>query len=347
MKKTAITICFLSVFLALFGQGTPAWVSENIRDLRYPSETFYTGFVYNIVEQGKSPQSYIEHSKTDAQADLVKKIRLRIEAKTQSNVYTQSTNGNYNENEIFQNEAKTYAEAEIVGIKTESYYDKATSTVYAFAYANKYELIGYYKSNLSLNITQAEGILQTAQALEANREKAKARQQCEAVLPLLAKVRYAQDLISVIDINASFEDLQQAKTNNIYSTLKQMQARLAQAVYVYIVSNESLFGKSENIIANKIKADLAQKGCSFVETAESADFQLKIDVDVRLSSQSEGMVFCFADVKIELFDTNKQKTVFGDAFSEKGGSSSQEKAGRKAMEYASTKIVEKLKNRIE
>jgi len=122
---------------------------------------------------------------------------------------------------------------------------------------------------------------------------------------------------------------------------------LAQGVYVYIFGKENLFGKSENIITNKVKADLAHKGCSFVNNAERADFHLKINADVRLSSQSGEIVFCYADVEVELFDNHKQKTVYGDAFSEKGGSNSQEKAGRKAMENAANKIAEKLNNWIQ
>jgi len=121
-----------------------------------------------------------------------------------------------------------------------------------------------------------------------------------------------------------------------------MQVRLAQAVFVHISGKENLFGKSENIIANKVKADLAHKGCSFVDNAEKADFRLKINANVRLSSQSDNLIFCYADVEIELFDNHKQKAVFGDSFSEKSGSSSQEKAGRKAMEDAANIIAEKI-----
>ena len=345
MKKIVLISCFFFAFLAVFGQGSaPAWLSENVRALRYPEESFYTGFVYYFVEQGKSQQSIVENAKTEAQADLVKQIRLRVEAKTQSNIYTQNTKGNYSETESFFSEAKTAADAEITGIKTETYYDEKEKKVYALAYVNKYELIGYYKGNLSLNITQIEGLLQTAKDLETNGEKSKARQQLEAAKPLFAKVRYAQDLMNVFDPNMSSDDLQQQKTETLYNQLVQMQARLAQAVYVFVESTEDLFGTSVDIVANKVKAELAINGCSFVDDNEDADFKLRIRVTTRSSDKKDNIVFCYADTAIELFDNHKQKVVFSDEIAQKGGSNSLDKAGRTAMANVAATIVEKLSN---
>ena len=346
MKKLTLTIYFCFIFLLTFGQ-SPAWVNDNIRRLQYPDETFYTGFTYNLIEQGKSLQEFVERTKTDAQAELVKKIRLRIEAKVQSNVYTQNVNGKYNEIESYNSEAATSSDAEVVGIKTESYYDKSANVVYAFAYVNRLELIGYYKGNLSMNIAQVEGLLQTAQNLEESGEKAKARKQLEAVKPLFAKIRYAQDLLTAVDVNSTSADLQQVKTETLYNTLTQMQARLAQAVYVYVESDENLFGQKVNVVANQLKAALAKSGCSFVDEVENADFRLSIDVSIRQSSSDGDLIFCYADTQVELYDIRKQKVVYSDEIAQKAGGVSKDKAGRKAMTDVVPKISEKLKPWIE
>ncbi|GHT11899.1 hypothetical protein AGMMS4956_05640 [Bacteroidia bacterium] len=342
MKKIVLTICFSVVFLALFGQGTlPAWLSDNTRDLRYPSETFYTGFAYNIIEKGKSSQDYVERTKTDAQTELVKKIRVKIEAKTQSSTSTLSTNGKYSESESFSNEAKTSANAEIVGIKTETYFDQWDNTVYAFAYANKYEVIGYYKANISMLIGQIEGSLKTAKNLEQSKEKSKARRQCEEAMSMFAKVRYAQDLLTALDA-ADSESLQQAKSEALRNQATQMMARLAQGVYVYMKSSEDLLGKKVNIIAGKLKAILAQNGCSFTDDAAQADLKLTLSTTTREISNNNGMVFCYADVEVDLYDNHKGKSVYNDEISQKGGSATAERAGRKAMEDAAPAIAEKI-----
>jgi hypothetical protein len=53
-------------------------------------------------------------------------------------------------------------------------------------------------------------------------------------------------------------------------------------------------------------------------------------------------VYCYADVEIELYDMHKQKTVYTDELSRKGGSVTQEKAGRMALDDAAKKITADL-----
>jgi len=340
---------FLSLFsCSLFGQNNvPSWVDNTTRNMRYADEVYYTGFTAVTVTQNKNLEKATAEAKQTVLGELTNRVLAAVSS-SKSQVKVSIENNNKEQiYSVFSSDVSISSEMEIVGSKVETYFDEKSKIVYAFAYANKYELIGYYKSNLSVNINQIESFVKTAQDLERNNEKAKARQQLEQAKPLFSKVRYAQGLLIAIDGNATADDLQQTKTEQLYNLLTQMQAKLAQGVFVYVFGNENLFGKSENIIANKVKADLAHKGCSFVDSAEKADFRLKINADVRLSSQSDGMVFCYTDVEVELFDNHKQKAVFADSFSGKGGSSSQEKAGRKAMEEAANKIAEKLTKWIE
>jgi len=220
MKKIALTILLKTVSLILLGQGNPDWLDENLRNAKFPANVYYTGFAYSDVPQNKSLQKVTQQIKTEAQADLSKKIRMQVSSKSQSNLAATSANGHYNESESFINQSSTESNTEVVGVKTESYYDPKAKLVYAFAYSNKYELIGYYKSNLSVNIGQIESLVTTAQDLEGTGEKAKARQQIEMAKPLFSKVRYAQDLLTAIDPNVSQEELQQQKAESLYNLFK-------------------------------------------------------------------------------------------------------------------------------
>jgi hypothetical protein len=190
-------------------------------------------------------------------------------------------------------------------------------------------------------LQQAEGSLNTAIQLEQKREKAKARAECERIRPLFSNVRYAQDLLAAIDAD-DHESLQLGKSANLYNEMTQLLARLAQGVYVYVESSEDFFGKPGSIVANKLKAQLATNGCSFVEDAVQADFKLRLNTTTRVSSTQGDMVYCYADVEIELYDTHKQKVVYTDELSQKGGSVTQEKAGRRALEDAAKKIAADL-----
>lgn len=345
MRKFVITIFFATISIALFGQEKPLWLDTDTRNTQFSAHKYLTGFAYRVVEKGITEET--QQVKLDAQADLVKQVRLMLKSKTQSYSLAQSINGKYDEQESFENLTSAEASAEIVGMKTETYYDQKSKLVYAFSYANKYELIGYYKSNLSVNINQIESFVKTAKDLEASKEKAKARQQLEMTKPLFSKVRYTQEMLTVVDNNVTPEDLQQTKTEQLYSTAIQLHAQLAQGVYVYVVSEEELFGKSVDVVANKVKAELATNGCSFTDSSEQADYILKITVTTRSSDVQGSIVFCYADAAIEFFDNNKQKVVYSDEIAQKGSSNSLDKAGRKAMGDIAIKLSEKLKNWIQ
>jgi hypothetical protein len=344
MKK----VIFIFIATVIFclqsarGQDKPEWIDADMRKVQFPTQAFFIGYAEGYLNAGESIDAVGEKIKTTAQSNLLESLRVVITSNTRSEIKSISNNNEYNELEIFNNSSEKNATAEIAGMNVESYYDKKTNYIYAFAYVNKYELIGFYKANLSLLIQQLQSAVTIAEQLEQQGEKAKARKQGEQAMPLLNKISSAQDLLIAIDGTANTTNLKVTETENLRNTLTQMQARLAQAVQIFISGNENLFGKNENIIANKVKAALAHKGCSFVDNTQQADFTLTINANVRLSSQSEGLVFCYADVEVQLYDTHKQKNVFGDEFSEKSGSSSQEKAGRKAMENASKKIADKL-----
>ena len=348
MKKITLAFVFLAiVFSTLSAQEKPDWLDESVRSMKFPATVFYTGFSYGDLAPNRSLQEVTQQMKTEAQADAVRKIRVRINATSQSSIATLSANGKYSETESFTNQSTTQADAEIAGIKSETYFDSKANRVYAFAYVNRYELIGYYKSNLSLNINQIEGFLQTAQDLEAQHEKAKARQQCEAAQPLFDKIRYAQDMLTALDSDVSAYDLQQDKTTELYNRATQLLAQLAQGIYVYVESRENLFGAAVDITSSKLKAELAVSGCSFTDHAEEADFYLKLRTSVRKSDSSNGLEFCYADASVELYDTHKQKVVYSDEIAQKGGSNTLDKAGRKALSDVASKIAEKLKNWIQ
>jgi hypothetical protein len=61
-----------------------------------------------------------------------------------------------------------------------------------------------------------------------------------------------------------------------------------------------------------------------------------------MASNNGNVVFCYADAAIELYDVRKQKAVYTDNLSQKGGSTSQDKAGRKAMTDIAHGISEKI-----
>ncbi len=317
MKQRILLIHILIIFLSFSVSNAqnikPHWIDFETREKSYPPSIFFTGYVEGNVHANEDVDQTKKRLLKDAQAYLVESIRTTISSSSISNnssSIVKNSEHNY-QTEIIKSslnsDISTKANAEVVGIKIETYYDASNETVYAFAYVNKYELIGYYKSNLSVNLNQVEGFLQTAQTLEIDGEKVKARQQCESAISLFSKVRYAQDLLTILDSSISTESLQLQKTEYLYRTITQMQVQLAQGIHVYIESNEDLFGEKVNIVVNKVKGMLAKNGCSFVDTAENSDYRILLNAKTRkIGEEKSAIVFCYGDIEVELY-CNKKK----------------------------------------
>ena len=313
-----------------------------MREVTFPSGTFFTGFTQGNIRQGETLETTKQRLSREAQGLLVENIRVRIESTTTSHTASARVNQTEHLTAEFVSNVQTISEVEIVGMATETFFDRETNRVYAFSHVNRFELIGFYRSNLTMNLVQIESLLQTAQNLEANSEKSNARQQVQTAKSLLENVREAQNLLLALDQNRSPENLQLPKTEQMHNTLVQMQARLAQAVYVFVESNENLFGTNVNVLTNRLKAELAQKGCSFTADLSRADWHLKITASTRFHNETHGLLVSFADVEVNLINLRNNKSVFQDQFSQRGFGITQEQSGRKALSDAVSVVVERI-----
>jgi hypothetical protein len=342
MKKLAVTMIFVAVSLALYGQGKPVWMDDDFRKMKYPEGEYVTGFAYGVATGGKPLQELVRQMQTEAEADLSKKIIARISTRSESDVTAVNAGGQYRENERIAVRSVTESETELAGVATESYYDAPTGRVYAFAFAKRSDLTDFYKGKLALYVAQTEGALQTAEDLEAGGEKVKAREQCEAAALLLQQAQHARYLLTAIAPGAAPDNDRQAQTASLHNRLTQMQARLAQAVLVYVESRETNFSQPSTALTFQVKAALARKGCSFVNDPQQADFVLHIAASTRHFNTDRGFVTCYADVQINLTDTRKKISVFRDEFSQKGVTTAQDTAGRKALEDAAPVVADKI-----
>jgi hypothetical protein len=161
-------------------------------------------------------------------------------------------------------------------------------------------------------------------------------------MPLLEQVRYAQGLLTAI-ASADSESLQQAKSEALRNTATQMLARLAQAVYVYVESDETNFGKKVQLFEPKLKAELSKHGCSFTTDRTEADWILNIEASTRRGSEQSGIYMAFLDAIISLVERKSGREIYKNNFTDlKGGSTDYDRAGRKAYDNGVEKIAREI-----
>jgi hypothetical protein len=234
----------------------------------------------------------------------------------------------------------------MVGVSTETHFDKAKKTLYAFAYANKRELMGYYSATVASDIQQVKSTVKTATQLEEQNEKGKAHKQYNNAKKLLAKAGKTLVSLKALDTNPFNNDKQLSEWQALNDEVEQALAHVE--LLVYVNSREEIFGKSCGIVANKLTAELAMQGYRFTDNPARADFTLHLRATTRkIGDAGNTIVFCFADVEVELVDNYARESVYKEEFSHKGGSTTFERAGREALEEAAEAITEKLNKIIE
>jgi hypothetical protein len=334
-------VLFVIAFSTAKSQTEPAWLKDSWRTEQYPANTYITGFVQDEKNKNESTAEATERVKNMARANLSESILASVQSVSDS--YSQSIleNGSESVKETFKSDIKVSTNLELNGVKIESFIKN--NMIYGFAYANKYEIIGYYKANLTMQVQQIEGMIATANELENNREKVKAKNEFAKTLPIFTEITKSQGILSAIDKNISEDDLKMQKTMSLYNEVAQASARLAQGVIVFLTTNEDLFGDRTMAIENNLKAILAENGCNFTTNDENADWKILINATSREYNQKDDFYFSYVDAEVKLFKAPSDKHVYQNVFSQKGAhGKSYSAAAKKGYDDISKQISEKI-----
>ena len=341
LKRLLLLILCLTSFNIVKSQDEPAWMMQSWRTEQYPSSVFITGFAQDGKNSNETLAQATERIKDIARADLSESILASVQSVSESYSESILVGGSESINENFKSQTKISTDLEINGIRVESY--AKDNVVYGFAFANKYEIIGYYKANLNMQVQQIEGLISTATELEQKREKKKAKDEFNKALPIFTEITKAQGILSAVDKNITDDGLKMQKTMKLYNEIIQANARLAQGIFVYITTNEDMFGNKTTEIENRLKAILAVNSCSFTTDEAEADWKLYITAKSREYNLSKKIYFSYVDAEVQLFKAPSDKHVYQNEISQKGGHSlSYKAAAKKAYEEISDTISKEI-----
>jgi len=305
MNRLSI-VFFLIIFpFAVLGQNTPRWLDASYRDFQYPVNTFYSGFV-----SADATNETLKNVENEAKRKLIESIRVNIKSELVSESVDKGTKESlreYNKESL-----QSSAEAEIAGITVESY--KSNNTVYAFAYVNKYELLGYYKSSLTVDLNKVETVIDESNQLVAAGKKMSAKRKIEEAKTIFERIQFYRNLLVAVNPNANENDLQTQRYNNLQRTVLQMSITLEQSTFVFLECSYELknnkednaFERDPGIFCDILAQALSENECSVTEKKEEADYILTI-ITSTTKRHHEKYIMYYADVKGRLFNCMTQK----------------------------------------
>ncbi|MBV6644974.1 MAG: hypothetical protein KI790_05975 [Cyclobacteriaceae bacterium] len=144
MKRYFLAIIFLGVLLTTLQAQAPRWVEYNQRERMYPSDEYLIGFA------SASDVAYtdllMEELVGAAKKELIESIKVSISSESSIKIEAVNTKSNSE----YLNRTVSYADADIVGLKSDTYFDSKKKVAYAFVYASYESVKSYYSSFIAL-----------------------------------------------------------------------------------------------------------------------------------------------------------------------------------------------------
>lgn len=344
MKQICIIVLVLVLStLGSIAQNAPLWVESEWRQANYPNSSFLTGFAQDVKNSNETVAKATERVKNLAKGNLAGNVLSTIHSVAESYIQSVEYGNNEKIQKTFETQTKAETNATINGIKVDSYYNPQSNYVYAFAYSNRNEVIGYYKAQINMHIQQIEGFIASALQLSEQAEKIKAETEYNKTIPLFAKIEYAQGLLTAIDKDADENGLQIQKSIALRNKVVQSLTELGQGTTLFILCNAQLFTAPTNLLESKLKAQLATSKYNFVNDSALADWLVIIEAKAEEHNDINQTFFSYVNATVKLTKRYNNQLVYQDELKEKGGSAiNYNDAAKKAYAEIAHKINEQL-----
>jgi hypothetical protein len=321
MKALCVFIFSLAVFFVSFGQDLPPrWLHSTDREKNYLVDKFFSGFAEGNLRQKETVEQAKKRLSTESKGLLAENIRVTVKSATKSQDRSTRINDSEQFEASFNSIVNTEANAEIAGVRTETYYDKNNDAVYAFSYVNKTDLHDYYKKQINLDLNKVETAVDVSKQLVTAGKKMSAFHKCEEVKTLFNGIAVYQDLLVAVNAQVDDEALQTTRSKELIQTIEQRLIDLEQSTFVYVDcqyefkgDQNDAFSSDPGIICDIVKQALSENDCSVVDDDVEADYTLTLIASTTQRSDKKGQVGIisyYANVKGTLYNRmTKKKTV--------------------------------------
>ena len=294
--------------------------------------------------------------KDAARVEALSTIRVHVQNTTVNQALSQTLRtmeGTFRQSaREFSSSTKTTVDIEIPGLQIEVWQNPQNGNIAAFAYVKKATLIRQLEKKITVGLTKIETSLDQIDQMVANGQKMQARDLAQKTLPQFYEVDESQKLLAAVDEDADEESLQLQETRTLQNRLTGMVAQLKNGINIYLLCNAYMFGPSYATLKEEIQGALSPMGCTFVRSAEQADWAVQVTAKAReYNAFTTGNVtsyYVYVDATIIVEKTATGQRIYENQISEKGGHThNYEQAARQAYKDISPKISKIIKEQIQ
>jgi len=223
MKGQLLT--FVAILLCqILSAQTPEWTNQQIRKTNFSDTEYIKGYAEYKNQQNQTQEVFLEKLKGYAQKELIQSVQTTIESASALN--SKEENGTFTE--LFMMSSMATCGMTITGLKFETFYDKKTKTGYAFAYANRMNVLDNYKGILNQTILSIKQKLDQAKAL--NGQQSKQLKQLNSCYPDFRNIEETQSIMYALKPSISESELKFGELKTLKTEVENLKASLEKGV---------------------------------------------------------------------------------------------------------------------
>lgn len=314
MKKL-ILFAFLLGAIQTFGQA-PGWVSADTRSNTYPSALFLTGYFETSDINKKEIDAELQLLVDAAKAQLIQSVKVQVKSVSTSKV--SDFNGEIDD--YFNQKTTSQSDLQLIGLQTDSYYDKKNKKGYGFAYVSKSQMIEFYRSEIGKNVSDIENIISQSQTLKDEGELKRAFKKGLGAYNKFFTIDESQKILMAIGANGDM-DVRIDEVNGLNSKFNklmlaiQKDKRMSIDDMGFIIANGLMKSQGDH------HKSIQLKPFTYEQTGFTSDFSYKLNKTIKQSLPEEmpsagyiieGVYFHEGEnivVKSSLVDTKTKKVV--------------------------------------
>ncbi|MBR1787536.1 MAG: hypothetical protein IJ756_10315 [Paludibacteraceae bacterium] len=347
---------FLTLPLLLFAGKAkvdyPEWCNSEYRRMNYPAEAYFLGFIQSEKEDGETVDVSIQRVETEARVQAVSAIQTYLESAVSERSMEATANGITDTKELFESHTKLSVSMEISGLQVLSWHNPQGKEVAAIAFIKKQTLVRQMDKKIIAGLTKIETLLNNADLLVKNGQKAQAKKEVQKAEKLFDEVYEAQKILLLADPAADAEQAQIAETRQLHERYVRTLADLKNGLTLCVRCQALLEDENYNSFCEELRGKLSVMEVSFTDNENEADYL--IDIDAKTNRQranvygSTTSYVVMADANVKLTKTAGSKLIYEDMLHQKGlHTMGYRDAGKDAYKTLLNTISQELKKYIE
>ncbi|MPQ45506.1 hypothetical protein GCQ56_00675 [Marinifilum sp. N1E240] len=320
------------------------WMTEDYRRLNFPNNNYLTAFVSGEKNQDEELSDAIARIKELAKEEISSNILTTIKSSSELNLVSRVDEGAEKINQSYSTSIKSSSFTKINGIHVDTHVQKGKKRkqlIYAFAYVRKEDLISYYKKDIKKKMSELESFINTADQHIKNLENSKAKEKFLAARRMYNEIDFDYEILMALDgellsLGISVDDIIKVKEE----VEKGLHA-IKSGPSFYLQIQSEIFNTKTSVLANKLKAELAESKYSYTRLIANADWLIRINAKARKHNNNYGTYISYVDATVCFEKTFNKEEVYQNTIKQKGVSMNNFKD---ASELAYEDLAKKIKD---